>query len=213
MEASHKGLSQYNISHSLHYLLSLPYLTLPILPSAALVDKDTFTALVFVNIDASKEIPRSWLYVRAKQNSILLLEPKGAHNTKVTFCIEKDPQGWALSPLLANLALGSTPVTVLRDLKKALEKEKEDKDAELSIDQIALKKFKEKLDKEKKIDSIVEDYSVARDDLRATLTLLEEKLIRVKKTESFEKIDLSDLKSRIQSDINKAKENLRQSKK
>ena len=76
-----------------------------------------------------------------------------------------------------------------------------------------MKKFKEKLDKEKKIDSIVEDYSVARDDLRATLTLLEEKLIRVKKTESFEKIDLSDLKSRIQSDINKAKENLRQSKK
>ena len=102
---------------------------------------------------------------------------------------------------------------MLRDLKKALEKENEDKDGALSVDEIALKKFKEKLNKEKKIESIVEDLTVSRDDLRATLHLLEEKLNRVKKTETLEKIDLSDLKSRIQSDINKAKDNLRQSQK
>jgi hypothetical protein len=56
----------------------------------AIVGVENYTSLAFVNIDASKEVPNSWLYVRGKQNSVLLLEPKGEHSTKVTFLIEKD---------------------------------------------------------------------------------------------------------------------------
>ena len=182
-------------------------------PPAALVDRDTFTSLVLVSIDASDAVPRSWLYVRGKQNSILVLEPKGEHSTTVTFCIEKEPMGWAVGSLLANMSLGSSPVLVLRDLKKALEKENIDEDGALSVEEIARKRFKEKLELAKKENSIGDDLIISKDDLRAIIQNLELKLIRVVKTEALEKIDLSDLKSRIQSDINKAKNNLNQLRK
>lgn len=143
----------------------------------------------------------------------MVLEPKGEHTTRVTFCIEKEPMGWAVSALLSNIVIGSSPVLVLRDLKKALEKENEDKDGALSVEEIAQKKFKEKLNLAKKVDSIVDDLTASREDLRAIVDSLEQKLKRVQKTEAFEKIDLSDLKSRIRSDISKAKDNLNQARK
>ena len=131
----------------------------------------------------------------------------------MTFCIEKEPMGWAVGSLLANMSLGSSPVLVLRDLKKALEKENIDEDGALSVEEIARKRFKEKLELAKKENSIGDDLIISKDDLRAIIQNLELKLIRVVKTEALEKIDLSDLKSRIQSDINKAKNNLNQLRK
>ena len=102
---------------------------------------------------------------------------------------------------------------VLRDLKKALEKENIDEDGALSIEEIARKRFQEKLNLAKKENSIGDDLIISKDDLRAIIQNLELKLIRVAKTESLEKIDLSDLKSRIRSDISKAKNNLNQLRK
>ena len=182
-------------------------------PPAALVGRDTFTSLVLVNVDASGDVPRSWLYVRGKQNSILVVEPKGEHSTTVTLCIEKEPMGWAVGSLLSNMSLGGSPVLVLRDLKKALEKENIEEDGALSVEEIARKRFQEKLNLAKKENSIGDDLIISKDDLRAIIQNLELKLIRVAKTESLEKIDLSDLKSRIRSDISKAKNNLNQLRK
>lgn len=59
----------------------------------AMVGSDNFTAIAFVNVDASNEINQSYFYVRGKQNSIILLEQKSDKVTKVTLIIEKDTQG------------------------------------------------------------------------------------------------------------------------
>ena len=98
--------------------------------------------------------------------------------------------------MLSNMSLGGSPVLVLRDLKKALEKENIDEDGALSIEEIARKRFQEKLNLAKKENSIGDDLIISKDDLRAIIQNLELKLIRVAKTESLEKIDLSDWKTR-----------------
>lgn len=165
---------------------------------------ESLSSRVFVNIDASEEVPRSWLFVRGKQNSILVIEPKGQNYTTVTFCIEKDPSGWAwFSPFLANAVAGTSPVSVLRDLKVALEESPGNKISE-PAEEIAKKKVKE-IPKPTAATSMVEDKSASKNDLKATVKLLEEKLIRVTKTEKLENIDLSDLKKRIKEDIKKGK--------
>lgn len=171
---------------------------------AALVDTESLSSRVFVNIDASGEVPKSWLFVRGKQNSILVIEPKGQNYTTVTFCIEKDPMGWAwISPFLVNAVAGASPISILKDLKAALEETPANKIIE-PVEEAAQKKLKEIL-KPTAATSMVEDKSASKSDLKATVKLLEEKLVRVTKTEKAENIDLSDLKRRIKEDIEKGK--------
>ena len=197
------------VSNSI-WFSSISYLSIVKL-AASLVEQATINSLVFVNIDASEEIPRSWFFVRGRQNSILLLEPKGEHCTKVTLVIEKDPAGWyVLSPFLASLFSGDTPVLLLRDLKRALEETEEvDKDGLLSVEEIAEKKFRAKLEKPLG-ESIVDSKSASKEELQATVKLLEERLARITKAERVEKIDLSELRGRVKEDLKKAKKNLSQ---
>lgn len=175
------------------------------------MDQTTINSLVFVNIDASEEIPRSWFFVRGRQNSILLLEPRGEHCTKVTLVIEKDLSGWYIfSAFLASLLSGDSPVLLLRDLKRALEeKEEEDMDGLLSVEEIAERKFRKSLEQPLG-ESIVDSKVALREELQTTVKLLEERLARVTKAEKVEKIDLSDLKARVKEDLRKAKKNLSQ---
>ena len=175
--------------------------------AAALVGSENYAAVVLVSVDASEEIPRSWLYVRARQNSILLLEPRGEHSTKATFCIEKDPGGWAVSPFLANLALGSTPALLLRDLKRALEHDESDRDAGLTPDQVALRNFKEKVKNQAVV--AVDDTLATRETLMETISLLEGQLTRLRNTERTERLDLTELKDRVKSDLKRAKASLK----
>ena len=146
---------------------------------------------------------------------MLLVEPKGEHRTRVTLCIEKDPAGWAwMSPFLANLAAGDSPAYLLRDIKRALEKDEAGDDSQLSVEQIALRNFNEKLLREEAAAvglMIIDDPTASREVLRATIKELEERLVRLNKTERLEGIDLSELKSRIHEDLRKARVNLRQS--
>jgi DNA repair ATPase RecN len=117
-----------------------------------------------------------------------------------------------LSPLLSNLALGTSPVLLLRDLKKALEKDSVDKDADLTPEEVVQRNFKEKLNEWKKAGSIVDDLSASRDDLKETIEMLKSRLKRLRETEIAEKMNLSELKDRVKADLKKAEANLRQHK-
>lgn len=169
-----------------------------------------------MSLDASEELPHSWLFVRGRQNSILLVEPRGELRTRVTLCIEQDPSGWAwMSPFLANLAAGDSPAFFLRDIKRALEKDEAEDNSQLSVEQVALMQFKDKLSRKESAamgKMIIDDITASREALGETIKLLEERLVRLNKTEKLEGIDLSDLKSRVHEDLKKAKTNLLQSR-
>lgn len=112
--------------------------------------------------------------------------------------------GWAwISPFLVNAVAGASPISILKDLKAALEETPANKIIE-PVEEAAQKKLKEIL-KPTAATSMVEDKSASKSDLKATVKLLEEKLVRVTKTEKAENIDLSDLKRRIKEDIEKGK--------
>ena len=146
---------------------------------------------------------------------MLIVEPQGKYRTRVTLCIEKDPSGWAwVSPLLANLAAGDSPAYLLRDLKRAMEKDEARDDILLSVEQVARRNFNQNLLREEAAAvgvMIIDDPTASRESLRAIIIQLEERLVRLNKTERLEGIDLSELKSRIYEDLKKAKANLRQS--
>jgi hypothetical protein len=149
--------------------------------------------------------------------SLLILEPRGDQITEVTLCIERDPGGWAwMSPLIANFVAGNNPAKLLAQMKKALENEEDSIPAGLSVEKEARLKFKRrqlKLEKQKQGLTIVDDLYAKEEDLKATVALLEERLKRLKQTEAAEKINLSELKARVESDLKKAREHLRSLKK
>jgi hypothetical protein len=126
--------------------------------------------------------------------------------TRVTFFIEKEPCGWGW--IFSGLE-GVAPVSVISDLKKFLERENDENGEKgLSVQEVAKKRIQDKLSKAKKdnVDHLIDDdLKISKEDLKATIKLLEEKLTNLKKTERVEKIDLSELKSRIEHDLKKAK--------
>ena len=181
--------------------------------SGAVVGINDYTAVSLVSIDASTDIPQSWLFVRGHFNSVLILQPKGPNSTHVIYAIEKDPGGWAfLSPAIANIIAGNNPVIVLRYLKRYLENTLNDNEENnMSVEAIAKKRVNDRLAAEEKIKqgvSIITNPEVSKEDLQITISTLESRLNILRRTESTEKIDLTELKNRIIHDLESAKKNL-----
>jgi hypothetical protein len=124
-----------------------------------------------------------------------------------------------MSSGITNLVVGNSPVAILSDMKRILEFKNEDSDNSLSIIDIAQKRFKEKINKEeniKKGDSVIDDLLKTENSnkkLQDTIKILELKLKKFKKSAYDEKIDLSELISRIEKDLKKAKIQFNQIKK
>lgn len=161
-------------------------------------------------MDASKEAPNSWLYVRGRTNSVLLVEPKGENITSITYVVEKNPAGWAfISSAISNFVAGQYDVLVLSDLKRVLEQKSNDEEEGLTVEQIARRRFENKLKQEakaKEAKSIVDDPSgVSKEDVRATVAVLEAKLASLRAMEKNEKMDLSELRHRVEADLKKAR--------
>lgn len=177
------------------------------LPGGA-VGLNDYRAKVFVSVDASNEVPKSFWAVRGKINSLLILEPKSAERTLVTYIIETDYSGWLFS-YLANLFADGL-IDTLKMLKNEMEKETED-DSKLTVEQAALSRFKrhkEMTDKKNQGISIIEDISTSSEDLKETIKILENRLKDIRNTEISQNIDLSELKTRVTKDITKAKARL-----
>jgi hypothetical protein len=90
----------------------------------------------------------------------------------------------------------------------------------LSIEDIARRKIKEKMDKEKGAankGSIVDDVDpyATLSDIESTIDLLKSRLIKLEQSEKTEGIDLTELKNRVKNDLGKAqvKKSVLQSKK
>lgn len=116
-----------------------------------------------------------------------------------------------MSSGITNLVLGNSPVTILSDMKRILEFKDDDPDNSLSIIDLAQKRFIEKRNKEeniKKGDSVIDDLlqtENSKKELQDTIKMLEVKLKKIRKTAYDEKIDLSELVSRVEKDLKKAK--------
>lgn len=188
----------------------------------AIIGNNSYTTQCLVSTDESDAVDQSWFNVRGNVNSILVLEPKGT-STVIHYIIEINPKGWLQIPivsLISDSIIGDRQVNVLESLKEILEEEerqkmyKDDKDGSklLSIEETARLRFKKsQQDKEDKYksNSIIDDSEVSKEDLLQTLLLLENRLINLNKTEKQDNIDLSELKKRVENDINKTKLKLR----
>lgn len=175
----------------------------------AIIGIDNYTAITLVQEDCSNEFPLSVFFTRGKVNTCLLLEPKGEKRVQCTLVIEKDPGGWAMfASVVANLVAGDPAGTIMTQLKNALEGSENDEDKDLTVEQVARKKFAKKLEEEEKQHqglSILEGVAVSKEDLKATIALLERKIAIIRKTERTEKIDLTELKSQVLVDLERVK--------
>ena len=174
------------------------------LPSA-IVGINNFNAKVVVSRDAANEVPRRG--VRAQVNSIMVMEPVGLYKTLVTYVVEASPGGWiSYFPSLANLLAGNALVMFLDGLKGSLEES--DATESMSIEDAARTRFNRNLTRASRTTSIVDDVGVTKADLRSTVALLERKLAELRRVESADKIDLSELRDRVSKDLQKARERL-----
>jgi hypothetical protein len=187
----------------------------------AVIGSNSFTTQCLVSTDENNAIDQSWFNVRGNINSILVLEPKGT-GTLVHYIIEINPKGWLKIPivsLISDSIIGDRQVNVLESLKESLEEEDRQKNIDqkdggkiLSIEETARLRFKKsQKDKEdkNKSNSIIDDSTVSKEDLLQTISILEKRLINLKKTEKQDKIDLRDLKNRVENDIDRTKLKLR----
>lgn len=179
-------------------------------------DLPDFNSLAMINVDAGdpKLVPRSWRAIRATYNSILLLQPISINKTRVSFVVDVEPGGlsWAVPSLITSTVIGNRPLRTLIDLKKTLEEEEDFlNDRKLSVDEAAKKLLEKNRQAEKLAESksLLYGLDTSRADLEATLRLLEQRLKDVKQTEVREKLDLSELRKRIESDLQTARDRLR----
>jgi hypothetical protein len=207
-------LSRINKDISLSYLLSQRGLLIPSrdfvyytsrVPGGT-VGSDNYMSVAFVNVDANTEFPTTIWAVRGQVNSILLLEPISAQTTNVTHIVEINTGGWVWKSIAAYYLdrLGNT----LSMLKKDLEKEETMEEAAMSIEAAAKLRFNKHKALKEEITLIADDVTANQEDLKEALRLLEKKLSDVKSSERKERLDLSELRSRIENDIARIKERL-----
>jgi hypothetical protein len=96
----------------------------------------------------------------------------------------------------------------MTNFKNLFEKDKDSiENMTMSVEQIARKKF-EKSQKDKNKETTIEEVTIYKDDLIATIKMLEAKLSDISKTERNDKIDLTQLKDRVRSDLIAARNKL-----
>lgn len=183
------------------------------LPGGVLGIND-FRVIAFINVDDSNSIVQSWKAIRGKTNSILVLRPVGFNKTLVTQVIEVSPGGWIFNVFgIADACAGDNVVNSLSFLKKSIESTEEEESSQLSVEEAAQKRMqKNKAKKEQAELSIVEDVTVEKEDLLATVALLQRKLKELQATEVSQGMDLSALRKRVESDLKNTTERLKRMK-
>lgn len=165
--------------------------------------------IVLVSLNDDNKLPSTFNTVRGYMNSILILEKKNADKTLCTLLIEIDPKGW-LYPVSGIVSFITTNrlIKSMTNFKSLFENDKDSiENMTMSIEQIARKKF-DKSQKEKNKDTTIDEVSINKDDLIATIRMLELKLNEISKSEKNEKIDLTQLKDRVRSDLIAARNKL-----
>ena len=163
-----------------------------------------FTAVAYIAIDSSQEVPRSWLTVRGKLNSILLLQPSGKDKTNATYVVEFDYGGWIPSPIVGIFAQNIVTRT-LTSMKKEIEKESEQVET-LSIDAEAKKKIA-KMEKERKEAEKLQSNSLAnlkREDVMNRIKMIEKQLWEISSDSN-----MIEMRRELTSELQKAREKLR----
>lgn len=170
-----------------------------------------YNVVTFITVDSSALLPGSWSSVRGSVNSVLMLQPIGLNRTKVTYLVEYAPGGWFWLPSIASFIAGDNVLGSLSSLKASLEYDEMAEFAELSIDEAARRKFSnDRIRANNRVNgtSVIDDVLAQREDIVNTIKLLEKKLTEVKVMENKDGLDLSELKTRISTDLNKAKTRL-----
>ena len=173
-----------------------------------------YRTVAILSMDSAESIPNSMWAVRGNMNSLLVLEPISAERTRATYIIEINYRGW-LPAFLVDLN-GNQLISTLQLLKKELEGAEAGDDSTLSIEEAARRRFQKRIEYEKrKEDSgaagatlIDNEFLGSRDDLVNTISILEKRLANILSTERTEKLDLSDLRRRVESDLRNARERL-----
>ena len=184
--------------------------------NGAVVGKD-YSAIVIFCKDASDKLPNLSLNrVRGRINSLLILEPLGLTKTRVTYLVEMDAGGiiakWLMGNGFSNFVAGDSPVSFLSSLKKAAEAHILDES--LGVEEAARITFQKSLKKRDSFgSSIVDDVGLAsatsKEDLLATVKVLEARLADIRRSERADKLNLSELRARVSNDLEKAKQQLR----
>lgn len=172
--------------------------------TGGIVGCNDFTAVAFISIDASNEVPRSWFTVRGKLNSILLLQPSGKDKTKATYVVEFDYGGWVPSPIVGIFAENMVTRT-LKAMKKEVEQEPEQVE-KLSVDAEA-KKIIANMEKERKEAEKMQSNSLAslkKEDIKSRVRIIEKQLWDIGNDHS-----MNEMRKELTSELEKAREKLK----
>lgn len=196
------------------YLPSRDFALVSTRSGAAMVDNNSFKAVVLVNTDASDLIPRSWKAIRGKMEGVVLFEPIGFRKTRVTYVVNVFPSGWSsVMPYLADILMGDNVLMTLSNLKTKIENDRSfEDDLSIPVEEVVrrqqARKKKEQQDLEKKY-NFLDDMSLSESDMISTVSMLEERLKKLEKSEKEDKIDLRDLRQRVENDLRQAKQHLK----
>lgn len=169
-----------------------------------------FMSVAFINVDASTVVPPTASAVRAKHNSILVLQPINAETTEVTYVVEVQANGWI--PSFVAEFFADNLVSTLRSMKAELEAAENNEEASATIEEAARLRFKRHLAQKegKHSTTIINDVTSNVEDLRVAKAALEKKLQEIRKAKSTEGLDLSELENRVKKDLNQISERIRQ---
>jgi hypothetical protein len=184
------------------------YIFTSVIIPPAMVGINSITTVCVFNRDHHQAIPNSNIgAVRGEQNSILILEPKGSSKTKATLLIECNPRGWIswLGNSLEDYFWSNYMTNQLISLKDDVEKVVNE-DASLSIDEVARRQFAKKQNILKDTGAnIMDDHGAGTaEELQATISILEARLVKLSADEKETGMDLKELKNRVKSDLSAA---------
>lgn len=178
--------------------------------SPAILSINNFNSVVILNTDASSQLPTSWRAVRGRQNSCYVLEPLSSSRTLVTYMVEMGVGGWAawLDNATVDLLAGDSMLLFLLSLKRYVEAQQSET-AKMTVDEAARTRF-QRQQRAASEQALVDDWTVvSKADQMETVKLLERRLSELGQQERKEGLDLSELRKKMQADLQTAREKAR----
>lgn len=178
--------------------------------SPAILSINNFNSVVILNTDASSQLPTSWRAVRGRQNSCYVLEPLSSSRTLLTYMVEMGVGGWAawLDNATVDLLAGDSMVLFLLSLKRYVEAQQSET-AKMTVDEAARTRF-QRQQRAASEQALVDDWTVvSKADQMETVKLLERRLSELGQQERKEGLDLSELRKKMQADLQTAREKAR----
>ena len=180
--------------------------------SPAALGINNFQSIVILRQDASASYPSRWDSIRARANSVFVLEPLSPTRVLLTYMVELAPGGRAawLDNATVDFFAGDSMLKFLLNLKCRSEKSSKESEG-LSVEEAARRRFHQK-QKKAASSSILDDLNtsgVSKSDLQQTVRMLEKRLADLSRQEKAEGLDLSSLRGKIQDDLTSARERLR----